>query len=195
MGILTLASEMKYRRSSVNLTASSRGDNSGSSSAFRAPVRARNSGCGSTRGLSRLTGLPVQLCRTCDSDRTSDRRLAATRQSVPASFSPEAGGPLLLMLVTAITGRIFFGRLADMIGPLLAWMLATTWQTCLMLGFMQLGSLQAFWIFVVLYGFGYGGVMTGVLVSIRALTPQSIRASLTGIVLAFAWLGHAAGGW
>lgn len=107
----------------------------------------------------------------------------------------EAGGPLLLMLVTAIAGRIFFGRLADTIGPLRAWMLATVWQTALMLGFMLLGSLQAFWIFAVLYGFGYGGVMTGVLVSVRALTPASRRASATGIVLAFAWLGHAAGGW
>ena len=74
-------------------------------------------------------------------------------------------------------------------------MLATAWQTALMLGFMLLGSLQAFWIFAVLYGFGYGGVMTGVLVSVRALTPASRRASATGIVLAFAWLGHAAGGW
>ena len=107
----------------------------------------------------------------------------------------EAGGPLLLMLVTAIAGRIFFGRMADTIGPLRAWMVATVWQTVLMLGFMLLGSIQAFWLFVVLYGFGYGGVMTGVLVSVRSLTPESRRASATGIVLAFAWLGHAAGGW
>lgn len=107
----------------------------------------------------------------------------------------QAGGPLLLMLLAAIAGRIFFGRLADTIGPLRAWMLATAWQTALMLGFMLLGTLQAFWMFAVLYGFGYGGVMTGVLVSVRALTPQARRASATGIVLAFAWLGHAAGGW
>ena len=32
-----------------------------------------------------------------------------------------------------------------------------------MLGFVTLGSLQAFWIFAPIYGFGYGGVMTGVL--------------------------------
>lgn len=107
----------------------------------------------------------------------------------------EAGGPLLLMLVTAIAGRIFFGRLADMIGPLRAWMAATAWQTALMLGFLTLGSLQSFWLFAPLYGFGYGGVMTGVLVSVRALTPSSRRASATGIVLSFAWLGHAVGGW
>jgi len=107
----------------------------------------------------------------------------------------EAGGPLLLLLVTAIGGRIFFGRLADMIGPLRAWLAATAWQTALMLGFMLLGSIQEFWLFAPLYGFGYGGVMTGVLVSVRMLTPASRRASATGIVLAFAWFGHALGGW
>jgi MFS family permease len=107
----------------------------------------------------------------------------------------EAGGPLLLMLVAAIGGRIFFGRLADMIGPLRAWMAATAWQTALMLGFMLLGSLHSFWLFTPLYGFGYGGVMTGVLISVRTLTPASRRASATGIVLAFAWFGHALGGW
>jgi MFS family permease len=107
----------------------------------------------------------------------------------------EAGGPLLLMLFAAIGGRIFFGRLADMIGPLRAWMAATAWQTALMLGFMVLGSIQSFWLFAPLYGFGYGGVMTGVLISVRALAPASSRASATGIVLAFGWIGHALGGW
>jgi hypothetical protein len=64
-----------------------------------------------------------------------------------------------------------------------------------MLGFVLLGSLNAFWIFAPLYGFGYGGVMTGVLVTVGALTPAARRASATGIVLAFGWAGHALGGW
>lgn len=106
-----------------------------------------------------------------------------------------AGGPLLVMLVAAIAGRIFFGRLADVIGPIPAWMLATGWQTAFILGFVFLGSMQAFWLFAPLYGFGYGGVMTGVLVTVRALTPASRQASSTGIVLAFGWLGHAFGAW
>lgn len=107
----------------------------------------------------------------------------------------EAGGPLLLMLIAAIGGRIFFGKLADIIGPVRAWITATAWQTTLMIGFVFLGSMQAFWLFAPLYGFGYGGVMTGVLVTVRALTPAARRASATGIVLAFGWFGHALGGW
>ena len=107
----------------------------------------------------------------------------------------EAGGPLLLMLVAAIGGRLFFGKLADIVGPVRAWMAATAWQTALILGFVLLGSLEAFWLFAPLYGFGYGGVMTGVLVTVGALTPEARRASATGIVLAFGWAGHALGGW
>ena len=107
----------------------------------------------------------------------------------------EAGGPFLLMLIAAIGGRIFFGRLADMIGPIRAWMAAVFWQTAMVGGFVFLASMQAFWLYAPLYGFGYGGVMTGVLVTIRALTPASRRASSTGFILAFAWLGHAFGGW
>lgn len=107
----------------------------------------------------------------------------------------EAGGPLLVMLIAAIGGRVFFGRLADIIGPVRSWMAATAWQTVLMLGFVTLGTMQSFWLFAPLYGFGYGGVMTGVLVTVGALTPAARRASATGIVLAFGWAGHALGGW
>jgi len=141
-----------------------------------------------------LPALSIAVLGCCAGMAVPLMHLVPLIQSV-CGVGAEAGGPLLLLLVTAIAGRIFFGRLADIIGPLRAWMAATAWQTALMLGFMLLGSMQAFWYFVPLYGFGYGGVMTGVLVSVRALTPQSRRASATGIVLSFAWMGHALGGW
>lgn len=107
----------------------------------------------------------------------------------------EAGGPLLAMLIAAIGGRVFFGKLSDMIGPLPTWMAATAWQTVMVVGFVYLGDIQSFWLFAPLYGFGYGGVMTGVLVSVRALAHPAHVAVSTGFVLAFGWLGHALGGW
>ena len=45
----------------------------------------------------------------------------------------------------------------------------------------------------VIYGFGYAGVMTGILVCVRILTPFAKRASALGIVMVFAWLGHGIG--
>jgi MFS family permease len=62
-------------------------------------------------------------------------------------------------------------------------------------GFTQFSSPGAFFAFAAIYGFGYGGVMTGVLTTVNALTAPARRAATTGIVLAFAWLGHALGGW
>lgn len=106
-----------------------------------------------------------------------------------------SGGPLLIMLVAAIGGRVFFGKLSDIIGPLPTWMAATAWQTVMVLGFVHLGDIESFWLFAPLYGFGYGGVMTSVLVSVRALAHPARMAVSTGFVLAFGWLGHALGGW
>ena len=109
--------------------------------------------------------------------------------------APEASGVLFAMLIAAILGRVAFGKLADIIGAVPAYMTASLWQTALVFAFTQINNLDALYIFAAIYGFGYAGVMTGVLVTIRALTPVSRRAGATGIILAFAWLGHGIGGY
>jgi MFS family permease len=107
----------------------------------------------------------------------------------------EAGGVMFTMLLVAITGRVAFGKLADIIGALPAYMTATAWMTIFVYGFVQLESLGLFYLYAVIYGFGYAGVMTGVLVSIAALTHPSRRATAMGIVTMFGWFGHANGGY
>jgi MFS family permease len=109
--------------------------------------------------------------------------------------APEAGGVLFTMLISAIMGRIAFGKLADMIGAIPAYMTASFWQTSLVFIFTQIQSLEMFYYFAPLYGFGYAGVMTGVLTTTRALTPASKRAASMGTILAFGWLGHGLGGY
>ena len=111
---------------------------------------------------------------------------------IPAT---EAGGVMLAMLLAAILGRIAYGKLCDMIGPVQSWALASFLQTIGVLAFTQFASLQGFLIFGVIYGFAYAGVMTSLLVSARALTPAHRRGAFMGIILAFAWLGHAVGGY
>lgn len=111
-------------------------------------------------------------------------------------FAPEqAGSVIFVMLVVAIMGRLAFGKLADMIGALPAYMIATAWMTLLVFGFVYIESLSTFYIYAIIYGFGYAGVMTGVLVSIRVLITPSRRASAFGIVTMFGWFGHAIGGY
>lgn len=107
----------------------------------------------------------------------------------------EAGGVLFLMLMVAILGRVAFGKLADMIGAIPAWLVASGWQTLLVFGFTLFESLNSFYIYAALYGFGYAGVMTSLIVTARNLSAPSRRASTIGIVLAFAYIGHGIGGW
>jgi predicted MFS family arabinose efflux permease len=109
--------------------------------------------------------------------------------------APEAGSVLFVMLIAGVLGRIAFGKLADIIGAIPAYMIASLWQTTLIFWFTQITSLEMFYIFAPIYGFGYAGVMTGLLTTTRALTPVSRRAGSTGIILAFAWLGHSLGGY
>jgi MFS family permease len=107
----------------------------------------------------------------------------------------DAGSVIFLMLLVAIIGRVAFGKLADMIGAIRAYWIASCWQTLLVFGFVHLDTLDGFYIFAVVYGFGYAGVMTGILVCVRVLTPISRRASVLGFVMLFAWLGHGVGGY
>jgi len=107
----------------------------------------------------------------------------------------DAGSVIFVMLVVAIAGRVAFGKLADMIGALPAYMTATAWMTLLVFGFVYIESLETFYIYAVVYGFGYAGVMTGVLVSIRVLIPPERRASAFAVVTMFGWFGHAIGGY
>jgi MFS family permease len=111
---------------------------------------------------------------------------------IPAT---DAGGVMLAMLLAAILGRVAYGKLCDTIGPLQSWAVASILQTAGVLAFTQFTSLQGFLIFGVVYGFAYAGVMTSILVSTRALTPEHRRGAFMGIILAFAWIGHAFGGY
>ena len=108
--------------------------------------------------------------------------------------APEAGSVVFVMMLAAIAGRVAFGRLADMIGAIPAYLVASAWQTALVFLFTRIGDLTLLYVFAPIYGFGYAGVMTGVLTTIRALTPASRRAGASGIILAFAWAGHGLGG-
>jgi MFS family permease len=108
--------------------------------------------------------------------------------------STDAGGVMFAMLLAAIGGRIAYGKLCDVIGATRSWLVASALQTVGVLAFTQFGTLQAFLIFSLVYGFAYAGVMTSLLVATRALTPAQNKATWMGIVLSFGWLGHAFGG-
>ena len=134
----------------------------------------------------------VIFCCTCMSVPLMHLVPLIQGRGIPA---PEAGSVLFFMLLVAIGGRVAFGKLADVIGALPAYLVASAWQTVFVFGFTFLGSLESFYVYAALYGFGYAGVMTTVLVTIRNLSAPARRASSTGVVVAFAYIGHGLGGW
>ena len=135
----------------------------------------------------------VILCCTCMS--VPLMHLLPLVQDVGFVAARDAGGVLFAMMLTGILGRVAFGKLADIIGAVPAYMTATAWMTAMVFGFVWLRSLSAFYVYAIIYGFGYSGVMTGILTSVRALTPVERRASAMGIIGMFAWFGHAIGGY
>ena len=108
--------------------------------------------------------------------------------------APEAGGVMFVLMLAGIAGRVAFGQLADWIGAIPAYLTASAWQTALVFVFTRLDTLDQMLMFAPIYGFGYAGVMTGVLTTIRRVTPLRARATCTGFILAFAWAGHGLGG-
>jgi len=135
----------------------------------------------------------VVLCCTCMS--VPLMHLLPLVQDVCYPAGEDAGGVVFAMMLAGILGRIAFGRLADVIGAVPAYMTATAWMTAMVFGFVWLESLTAFYLYAIVYGFGYAGVMTGILTSVRALTPAERRASAMGVIGMFAWFGHAIGGY
>lgn len=109
--------------------------------------------------------------------------------------APDAGSVFLVMMMVAIVGRIAFGKLTDVIGAIPAYLTASAWQTLFVFGFVFIDRLDNLFLYAAVYGFGYAGVMTAIIVTTRNLTAPARRASSLGIVIAFAYLGHGLGGW
>ena len=167
------------------------------------PAPAHDGGAGGTAHDTEETTIPynvvitrmsaaVILCCTCMSVPLMHLVPLIQDCGIPAAG---AGGVFFAMMVTAVLGRAAFGKLADIIGAVPAYMTATAWMTAMVFGFVWLRSLNAFYLYAIIYGFGYAGVMTGILTSVRALTPAERRASAMGIIGMFAWFGHAIGGY
>jgi MFS family permease len=107
----------------------------------------------------------------------------------------EAAGVILLIYVSGFFGRIAFGKLADVVGSIRAYLSASFGQTALIYLFTQLQSLAGFYLHAVVFGFFMSGVMTGLVACVRELTPVHIRGTSTGLVFFFAWVGMGLGGY
>ena len=102
---------------------------------------------------------------------------------------------ILLIYVSGFFGRISFGKLSDHIGGIRAYWLASFGQTVLIFWFTQMQSLAGFYAHAVIFGFFMAGVMTGLIICVRELTPVHMRGMSNGIVVLLAWVGMGIGGY
>jgi len=109
--------------------------------------------------------------------------------------SGDAAWLILLIYVSGFFGRITTGKLADHIGAIRAYWLASFSQTVMIFWFTQLDTFTSLLVYAVIFGFGMSGVMTGLVVCVRELIPIHVRGLSNGIVIFAAWVGMGLGGY
>ena len=112
-----------------------------------------------------------------------------------ASFSEDfAASVFLVLMVFGIFGRIFSGKLGDIIGALPTYILMSIGQTITVLGFPYIDFKVGLFILAAAFGFTYSGVMSAILVCARTMVPPSYTARMMSITAFFGWGGMGMGG-
>lgn len=148
-------------------------------------------GQGSARLLA-LLSLAAVLCCVCMGTPLvhvvslgSDRGLAGA----------DAAGLLAVLMICGMAGRVVFGRIADRLGSLNAYIAASAGQTALAFLFPYAASPAQLYLLSAAFGLAFSGVMTSFLTCAREYAPAGATGRSIGIVMFFAWVGMALGAW
>jgi MFS family permease len=110
--------------------------------------------------------------------------------------SPELGAAsLLIAMLSGAVGRVCFGAIADRIGYLPSYALASVVQTGCVLAYPLLGDTVSLLTLSAVFGFGFSGNMTCLILCVRETVAANRFGSALGIVMLIAWSGMAAGGY
>ena len=110
--------------------------------------------------------------------------------------SPRLGVDSLVVAMTCgAVGRVCFGFIADRIGPLRAYGLASLTQTACVLLFPALADSVSLLALSAVFGFGFAGAMTCFSLCVRRAVPAHRFGAAMGAVMMMAWAGMAAGGY
>ena len=102
---------------------------------------------------------------------------------------------LLIAMFAGAIGRVCFGVIADRVGPLQTYGIASAIQTACVLAFPTLGDSLSFMVVSGVFGFGFAGNMTCLSLCVRHTVPASRFGGAIGAVMMIAWAGMAAGGY
>jgi MFS family permease len=110
--------------------------------------------------------------------------------------SPSIGvASLVIAMITGAVGRVCCGSIADRIGPLSAYALASTIQTACVLAFPALRDSLSLMVLSAVFGFGFAGNMTCLSLCVRQAVPAYRFGGALGAVMMIAWVGMAVGGY
>ncbi len=104
-----------------------------------------------------------------------------------------ATSALLVLMLSGAVGRIFAGRLGDMIGALPAYMIMSLGQTSSVLWFPHIEGTTALYLLAAFFGFTYSGVMTSILVCTRTMVSAGFAARAMSLTSFFGWNGMGMG--
>ncbi len=109
-------------------------------------------------------------------------------------ISPQQSAIVLTtLLIAGAAGRVIAGRLTDLTSALTAYMIVSFTQTVAVLWFTQMSSVTGYYVVAIIYGVGFGGIMTTFLLTIRSLVPVEMTSLAMAIVFVFSWVGMGLG--
>lgn len=136
--------------------------------------------------------LAVILCCTCMATPIVHVAALATDRGLGPR---ESAGLLAVMMAAGMAGRIAFGGVADRLGNLPAYIIASFGQTSLAFLFPLMDSRLGLYVLSALFGVVFSGAMTAFILCAREYSPLGRTGLSIGVVMFFAWLGMALGGW
>src|SRR5215217_7890709 len=109
---------------------------------------------------------------------------------------PSAGvNSLVIAMLAGAVGRVCCGVIADRIGPVKAYAIASLIQTACVIAFPALEDGWSFMALSVIFGFGFAGNMTCLSLCVRQAVPANRFGAAIGAVMMVAWAGMAVGGY
>lgn len=110
--------------------------------------------------------------------------------------SPALGATsLLVAMLSGAVGRVCFGLVADRLGYLPSYALASAVQTACVAAYPLLGDGVSILALSAVFGFGFAGNMTCLILCVRDLVPASRFGGALGLVMLVAWAGMGVGGY
>jgi MFS family permease len=106
-----------------------------------------------------------------------------------------SAGLLATMMVAGIVGRIAFGSVADRLGSLQSYVVASVGQTSLAFLFPYAGSAAALYTLSAVFGLVFSGAMSSLIACGREYSPPGRTGLSIGVVMFAGWVGMALGAW